>query len=356
MLNFKTILCSVSALCLSSAAWASENTGYYAFAKYRYFGPKLATDNYNHVLDTDEASATRFYPNIAKLQYNQFKNIARTVKTAVGYGDWNKEYRVMSGFEYDGKRTKNSKGNYGYEQESGSFYFLSDKAVNKPNWHIGGGGVFSKYDGDFANGLKQKEDGVLAVAYAIYNDAENQVRFSSRAYLGYAENDMSRRSLTGVYKDDFNSFYYGWENSVSKTFQKGIFYVQPQIDINGLGVKRNAFDDGIYSSPSSDSFLWYGFLDLYLGIKGKDAFENTYNLKAGPELTRVFSDPYDSFYALNGTDVLYFKDRKDKRDYVTWKAYLNYGFSNGVGIYADFRYYVKDADSTAYSLGVNYRF
>lgn len=356
MLNFKKILCSISVLCFSSGAWASEETGYYTFANYRYFGPALATDNYSHAVDTDNVSATRFYPNIAKLQYNQFKNIARTVKTAVGYGDWDKEYRVMGGFEYDGKRTKSSKGNYGYEQGSGSFYFLSDKAVYDQKIYLGGGGVFSKYDGDFTNDLKQREDNVQAVAYAVYNDAEKQVRFSSRAYLGYGKNDVSRRSQTGVYKDDFNNFYYGWENSVSKTFQRGMFYVQPQVDINGLGVRRGAFDDGMYSLKSSDSFLWYGFFDLYFGIKGKDAFDNGYNLKVGPEFTRVFSDPYDSFYAMNGTDVLYFKNCKDKRDYIIWKAYLNYGFSNGFGIYGDFRYYVKDADSTAYSLGINYRF
>ncbi len=356
MLNFKTVFYTIPILCLSTTAIASEDVGYYAFAKYRYFGPALATDNYAHALDADDDSAFRFYPNISKLQYNQFKNVARTVKTAIGYGDWNKEYRVMNGFEYDGKRTKSSKGNYGYTQESGSFYFLSDKVVNNNGFRLGGGGIFSKYDGDFANGLQQKEDNVQVVVYAVYNNTEEQVRFSSRAYWGYGKNDMTRRSQTGVYKDDFNSFYYGWENSISKIFQKGRFYVQPQIDINGLGVRRDSFDDGMYSLNSSDSFLWYGFFDLYFGIKGKDIFENSYNLKIGPEFTRVFSDPYDSFYAMKENEVLYFKNRKNKRDYVTWKAYLNYGFSNGLGLYGDFRYYIKNPDSWAYSVGVNYRF
>ncbi len=356
MLNFKKILCSISVLCFSSGAWASEETGYYTFANYRYFGPALATDNYAHTLDEDNQSVSRFYPNVAKLQYNLFKNTSRAAKNAMGYGDWNKKYRVMSGFEYDYKRNKSSKSNYGYKQDSGSFYLLSDKAFYNGNVRLGGGGIFSKYDGDYTNGLEQREDNAQAVAYVVYNDNEEQLRVLTRTYLGYGTTELKRRSQSGTYKDTSENWYYGLENSVSKIFQKSAVYFQPVAEFNGLGIKRGKINDGLYQMPSNDGFLWYGLVDFYLGIKGTDNYSNHYNLKIGPEFSRVFSDPYDSFYAQDNEKTLSFKARRDKRDYVMWKAYGAYTLSDGLGFFGEFRYYIKNPDSVAYAAGINYRF
>lgn len=352
----KALLLSLPFALFAAGVSANEDTGRYLFAKYRYFGAKLATDNYYHVADSDNNSAHRFYPNMDKHRFNYLKNMARTLKDAISYGDWNKPYRIMAGFEADEKRNKSSKSNYGYTDKSGSLFLLADKAYYNNYLRFGGAVVLTKYDSDYVNSLHQKEDIFQTAVYGIYNDVANQIRWRSRAYLGYGASKTERRSQNGSYDDKSENMYYGFENSFSKTFQSGIFYFQPQVEFNGLGVRRSAVNDGMYRMPENDSMMWYGLADLYFGIKGRDAYDNSYNIKIGPEFTRVFSDPYDGFYALAPDDILYFKERRDKRDYVTWKAYVNYTLPNGIGFYGDFRYYVKDADSTAFAFGVDYRF
>lgn len=353
---YKKIILSLSLGLIPFSALASDDVGYYTFGQYRYFSPKLATDNYYHSLDNDINSAHRFYPNIAKQQFSYLKNSSRTINETIGYGDWDKPYRVMSGFEHDYKHNKSSKSNYGYKSDSNSFFLLGDKAYYNNYFRFGGGVVLTQYDTDYVNNIHQKDENFESVFYGIYNDSENQIRWRLRGYLGYGESSIRRASQTGTDKSDFNSYYYGLENIVSKTFQSGVFFVQPQAEFNGLGVNRGKIDGSVYDMPQNDSMLWYGAAVVYVGIKGKDNFNNSYSFKVGPEVTRNFSDPYDSFYSQNGSETLYFKARPDERDYVTWKAYLSYNFENGLGLYSDFRYYMKDADSTAMALGVNYRF
>lgn len=345
-----------------------EDIGHYMFAQTRYFGPKIDNNNIDHNIDANIPCASRFYPNMPKHLFSYLKNNSRTIKESISYGDWDKPYRFISGFEYDYKRNKSSSSNYGYKDRSGSVFLLGDKAYYNNYIRLGGGMVLTHYNSDIEDIHSQKDDNAELVAYAIYNDAENQVRLRTRAYLGYGRTSLDRRAEIAAhpearFTDRVYNYFYGFENSLSQTYQSGIFFFQPQIELNGLGIKRGETSEhGYYANAlkikEKNLFLWEGLLDLYVGIKGKDIYGNNYNIKAGPSFTRILSDPYDAFDAYHkySGERIHFKSRYDKRDYITWKAYGNYVFENGVGLYSEFRYYKKDADSIAWGLGINYRF
>lgn len=352
----------------SFANQPSNEVGHYVFGQMRHFGPKFDVPNVVHGLDNGNNSANRYYPSVSKHMFSYLKNNSRTIKEIISYGDWDKPYRLITGFEYDYKRNKASKSNYGYEDRSGSLFMMGDKAYYNNYLRLGGGVVLTHYDSDYDDYHWQEDNNAELVAYAIYNDAPNQIRLRSRAYLGYGRTKLNRQALIDTsgaarFRDDFSNYFYGFENSLSQTYQKNIFFFQPQIELNTLGLKRgdiseNGYQDSALEMKDNDLFLVEGVLDLYLGIKGKDAFGNTYNLKAGPCFTRILSDPYDSFtsYEKTSGDYISFKSRYDKRDYVTWKTYANYTFENGLGLYGELRYYQKDEDSFAWGLGINYRF
>lgn len=366
MLDFKKTLLIASALIFPLEAKAQEqqnNTGYYIFSQMRYFGPKLDTQYFISGIDENDKSAQRFYPNIAKHQYAYLKNSARTIKDAMGYGDWDKPYRVMMGHEYDYRHSKTSSSSYGYEDRSNSLFLLADKGYYNNYVRFGGGLSVSKYESEYDNGIEKDDHNILASLYGIYNDAPNQIRLRSRLHFGYGNSDLERKTVDGVFKDDINTFYYGFDNTLSQTFQSGIFFLQPQVELNGLGISHDEISEHgnpqyAFDIKDKNQFSWEGIVELYLGIKGKDNFNNSYSFKFGPSLTRIFSDPYDSFYGFNklSGDEVFFKARRDKRDYMTWKAYFTYKLENGLGWYSDFRYYQKDKDSISYALGVNYNF
>lgn len=368
--KYKILLFSLGLFTFPNIAVAdtSKDVGHYIFGMTRYFGPKIDNSNIDHGVDDNIPSANRFYPSVSKHLFSYLKNNSRTIKDAISYGDWDKPYRLISGFEYDYKRNKASSSNYGYKDRSGSFFLMGDKAYYNNYIRLGGGVAITHYNSDIDGYHSQKDNNAEFVAYGIYNDSENQIRLRTRAYLGYGQTSTERRAKIDNhpemrFRDNIYNYFYGLENSLSKTFQKNIFYFQPQVELNGLGMQRGKTSEhGYYANAlkikENNLFLWEALLDLYVGVKGVDYYGNSYNLKAGPSFTRILSDPYDGFGAYHkysGEDV-YFKPRYDKRDYITWKAYGTYVFQNGIGLYSEFRYYKKEADSIAWGLGINYRF
>lgn len=372
MLDFKknltTFVLSSTLLFLSSTSFAAdEEVGHYVFGQARYFGPKLDIPNVSHVVDEHPNSATRFYPSLSKHLFSYLKNNSRTIKDAISYGDWDKPYRLISGFEYDYKNNKSSSSSYGYKNKSGSLFVLGDKAYQNNYIRLGGGVALTKYESDYENHLKQNDNNVQGILYAIYNDAPNQIRLRSRLSFGYGRSKVKRKSILNddviKFHDDLSNWFYGFENALSKTFQHDIYFIQPQLELNGLGIRRGSiaehgFRDNTLQMDDNNLFSLEGILTLYAGVKGTDAFNNRYNLKFGPGFTRILNDPYDAFYAKENAsgDIVRFKERYDKRDYITWKLVGSYGFDNGWGVSSEFRYYKKDEDSIAWLLGVNYSF
>lgn len=353
-------------LLMSSSIAKASDTGYYVFGQYRYFGPKLNVDRVSDGIENNETSGKRFYNTLAKHQINYFKNTGRTFKDALSYGDWDKPYRIISGFEYDFRQSKTSGSSYGYNDKSGTFFLMADKAYANNYWRLGAGLSFTQYDTSYDNALSENQHNYMGIVYAVYNDAENEIRLRSRVFLGYGEADFRRLAeINGnleAFRGSFDTWYYGFENSLSKTFSHSGFYLQPCLELNGRGLKRDEINEqGIYSyalnTKSRSYFLLDGLAGLYAGYKGQDYFGNKYNIKVGPDFTYIFSDPYGQFeLSDNAGNDIFMKKRPDHRDYITWKAYLNYYFNNGLGIYGDFRYYIKDSDSTSFALGLNYRF
>ncbi len=358
---------AIPVLFLSSAAQAKDvDTAYYTFGQYRYFGPKLDVDYVPDGIENNQTSGKRFYSSLTKHQYNFFKNAGRTYKEALGFGGWDKPYRLMGGFEYDFRQSKTSGSSYGYNDKSGTFFLLGDKALSNNHWRLGGGVVFNRYHTGFDNAQKVRQENYMGVLHAVYNNPEKDIRLRSRLMFGYGTADFDRLAdISGtaeLFTAGYHSWYYGFENTLAQTFSFGSFYLQPCLEFNARGIDRDEISEAgkapnRFSMKSRSSFLADGLAGLYAGYKGEDWFGNKYNIKVGPDFTYIFSDPNDAFYLQeeSGSDV-YMKKRFDHRDYVTWKAYFNYYFDNGMGIYSDFRYYKKDKDSIAFALGLNYRF
>lgn len=352
-------------LFFSSAVRASD-VGYYAFGQARYYGPKMDVGRIPDGLENNRTSAKRFYNTLAKRQINYFKNTGRTFKEAMSYGDWDKPYRVMTGFEYDFRQSKTSGSSYGYNDKSGTYFLLADKALSGSWWRFGAGLSFTHYDGSYDNAQHQDYNNYLGMLYAVYNDTERGTRLRSRFFLGYGTSDFRRLAEINdeeeVFRGSFDSWYYGFEHSLCQTFSHNGFYVQPTLEFNGRGVKRDEInEDGAvsYALQTKDRsyFMLDGLAGLYAGYKGTDWFGNKYNFKFGPDITYIFSDPYGQFELSDaaGNDI-FMKKRPDYRNYVAWKAYFNYWFKNGAGIYSDARYYNKDKDSLSFALGLNYAF
>lgn len=343
----------------------AADTGYFLFGKYRYFGPKKGSAYVADGIEDNETSGSRFYNTLARHQINYFKNTGRTFKEAMNYGGWKKDVRVMSGFEYDFRQAKTSTSSYGYNDKSGSYFLLSDKAVAGTFWRLGGGVSLSRYDSSYDNGLRENQRNYMGALYAIYNEPANQVRLRSRLLFGYGQSDIKRiAEINGrqeLFRGSFNNWYYGFENSLSKTFGQGLF-IQPLIEFNGWGIRQdNISEKGLpgymLQTESRSRFMMDGLAGIYAGVRGKDAFGNHYNLKAGPDFTYILSDPYDAFELTEPEGKrIHMKKRPDYKKYTAWKAYLNYNLDNGLGFYSDFRYYVKDKDSVSFAIGLNYHF
>lgn len=356
---------AISALFFSGVSQASD-VGYYTFGQYRYFGPKMDVEFVTDGIDANTTSGKRFYNTIAKRQINSFKNTGRTFKEAMSYGDWDKPYRVMSGFEYDFRQSKTSGSSYGYNDKSGTFFLMGDKAYANNYWRLGAGVALTSYDSSYNMAHEDSHENYMAMLYAVYNDAPNEIRLRSRVYLGRGESDFKRiADINGAeeaFRGSYDSWYYGFEHSLSKTFSHNGFYLQPTVELEGYGVDRdeiNEHGNGTYAlnTKARSFFMLDGLVGIYAGYKGEDYFGNKYNIKVGPDLTTIFSDPYGQFYLYdNAGSETFMKKRPDYNNYLAWKAYFNYYFDNGLGIYSDFRYYIKDADSVAFALGLNYKF
>lgn len=339
---------------------ANEEIGYYAFGQYRYFGPKMHVKEAFDGVDNNAKSAQRFFPSLAKQNYNYFKNVARTFKDAISYGDWDKPYRVTFGYERDDRHIRTSSGSYGHRDYADNLYLTADKAFANNYWRFGAGLSLSSYESNYDNHVSNQQHNGMAMFYAIYNDAPNQIRWRGRTYLGYGQNDVERLSKVDNniinHKSDASSTYYGFENTLTKTFAHSSgLYIQPSVEFNGFGVTRNLLSENNNGTALErrSTFLLEGLAGIYGGIKGKDGFGNSYNFKIGPEMTYIFSSPYDGYATIDGIN---FKDFHDRKDYLTWKAYLNYDFTNGFGLYSDVRYYHKGDDNMATVFGINYRF
>lgn len=361
MLDFKKI-CLLSTLFLIATpqAFASDEVGYYMFGQYRYFGPKMRVAEVPDGIDNNTKAAQRFFPSLAKQNYNYFKNVARTFKDGISYGDWDKPYRVMFGYERDDRHIRTSKGTYGHRDYSNNLFLMADKAYANNYWRLGAGLSLSDYQSEYDNGAENNQKNSMAMLYAIYNDAPNQIRLRSRAYLGYGKNDVKRLAEVNDnivnFSSNASSTYYGFENTLTKTFSHDSgLYLQPSAEFNGFGITRNLLSENNNgtSLERRSTFLLEGLAGIFAGIKGSDNFGNKYNFKIGPEITYIFSSPYEGYTSL---DDIQFKDFHDRKDVITWKAYLNYDFSNGFGIYSDLRYYHKGDDNIAGVFGVNYRF
>ena len=340
MLSYKKIfLILISLPFLSTIAHANSEIGYYTFGQYRYFGPKMHVEEKTDGVDDYENSAQRYFPSQIKQNFNYFKNVARTAKETISYGDWDKPYRVMLGYERDDRHIRTSGGTYG---------------------RLGGGLSLSSYRSEYDNNFETKEYNAMLIAYAIYNDAKNKFRWRGRVYLGYGNNDMERQAdesgATTDYSSDNNTSYYGFENSFTKEFahQSGLF-IQPYFDFNGFGIKRSSFKENNKGLEMKDRsyFLLETITGTAVGYKGTDNWNNKYSVKFGPEITYVLSNPAKSY---TSTDGVYFSKPNERKEYITWKAYLNYNFKNGFGLYNDIRYYDRADNNMAFMAGVNYRF
>lgn len=352
---------------LPSIAKASEtveeDTGYHVFAKYRNFGAKQGINYVYDGIDENSHSVRRYMPALVSSQIGYLKNIGRTFKEAASYGGWDKQFRIISGYERDDTRVKTSRGIYGHKNNADNFFFLADKALDNHNWRWGTGLILSSMDNDFDNHMSQDQDNAVVSLYTIYNNPETKVRFRSMGYLGCGKGELRRKIDEGGILNldsDADSLYYGFENTLSKTLDVGSFFIQPQIEFNGYGVKRGKIREqgaGVYNLtlPSDDAMNLNTLVGLYSGYNGRDSFGNKYNLKFGPDLTYNLSSAYKSFYGWDeGGDFLAFNKRDDMKSYIAWKAYANYYFSNGVALYADWRYYHKGEDNQAFALGVSY--
>lgn len=358
---------AITTLFFSSVTQAKDvDTAYYTFGQYRYFGPKLDTDYIADGVEEHPASGKRFYNNLSKHQYNFFKNTGRTYKDALSFGGWDKPYRVMSGFEYDFRQNRTSGSAYGYNDKSGSFFLIADKAYANNYWRFGGGVIVNQYHTDYDNALNVRQQNYMAMLHAVYNDKPNDMRLRSRLSLGYGTANFTRLAHNSgameAFRGHYHSVYYGMENTFAKNFNFENFYIQSYWELNGRGIKRAEIDEAgsalnKLSTKARSSFLLDGLVGLYAGYKGEDWFGNRYNIKVGPDFSYIFSDPNDAFYLNEGAaNEIYMKKRHDHRDYITWKAYLNYYFADGLGFYSDFRYYKKDRDSISFALGLNYKF
>ena len=343
------------AMLLSAPVIAKAETGYYLLGQYRYFGPKLDVDFAYDGIDAEDTSAKRFYPSIYKNGISYVKNIARAYNDAMSYGDWDKERRVIMAYEYDSMHSKTSKGSYGYNADSSSVLYLTDWGFANNYWRLGVGGSATYFDTSYDNGMSSEQQNFMSTFYAIYNDAPNQFRVRSRFFAGYGQTDIDRMTSDGAevvnLNDKTDSYFYGFENTITKTYGSDV-YIQPALKFNGYGVKQGSINDGEINAKSKSLFLLDSLVGLYVGFKGNDFLGNKYNFKFGPDVTYVFSSPYDAYYL----DDVYIKSGHGRKDYWAWKAYLNYNLPNGVGVYSDFRYYQKDDDNIAFALGLNYKF
>lgn len=360
--KYPAALVGLGAALLSFAARAEDNA-YYVFGQYRYFGPKLGVDFVPDGIEDNVTSGKRYYATITKHQYNFLKNTGRTYKEAVSFGGWDMPYRLMSGFEYDFRQNRTSAGAYGSNDKSGSLFLIGDKAVDGSSLYLGGGLVFNRYNSGYDNALSSKHENYMAALHAVYNNLDWKVRWRSLLMLGYGNTDNKRLAdIAGnvdVFKAGYHSWYYGWENTFSKIFKFNDFYLQSYWELNGYGVRRGKIEEqggNALSAENKNNFRLDGLAGLYAGYTIKDGSGNRYNLKAGPDLSYLFSSPYDSFYLSGAGDDVFIKKGKVQKDYITWKAYFNCYLHNGLGLYSDFRYYKTDKDSIAFAFGVNYRF
>lgn len=307
---------------------AQDNTGYYGFYQYRNFGAKMSADYFPSPNEPDPSAAKRFFPSVLSKELTYLKNNNRTTKEAISYGDWDKPYRIMFGIEQDMAKSKTSKSSYGGNDDSYNAFFLIDKLQIK-NWRLGGGINFNHFQSEFnPDNMELKQQNIMAILYSVYNNAPQQIRIRNVLYLGNGSNEL-RRSGNGIYDTKFSSQYYSLENTISKTFNiSSLFYLQTSGELNYLGIRTNSIkEDNGFSLKRSTNYEIDGLIGVFAGIKYKN-----FNLKSGPELNHIFSDPRKAFYLYNeNNDAIPMKKKHEQKNYVVYKTYLTYKYNDNLG-------------------------
>lgn len=348
----KTIL-FLTALFYTTSLQAKDDVAYYSFLQYRHFGAKIGVDYVTPKNDSDPTSAKKFFPSLLSEEMSYFKNTARTTKEAISYGDWDKEYRVMFGYEQDISKSKTSNSSYGNKDNSGTGFIMADKLI-KNNWRLGAGVSFNDYDTDYKNSdMYQNQQNIMTSFHSVYNNQPNQIRIRNVLYLGLGKTKINRVGNQN-YKSDFSATYYGLENTFSKTFNFDYgLYLQPSTELNFYGISQNGFDEqNGFKIGDNSGVQIEGLWGLFAGIKTQK-----WNLKSGPELVHIFSDPRDVYTIFDANyNPVSLKKKYDQKDYVVYKTYLTYKASDQLNIYSDFRYYERENDNIVWTLGINYRF
>lgn len=349
----KKYLLSLMLLPLSSAALASDDVGYNAFLQYRNTGHKIGTSPYSNEIMPDTSGGQKFFPSLQSRELTYFKNVARTTKDVIAYGDWNKKYRVIFGYEQGYGKSKTSKSSYGYSDDSGTLFVMADTLVAK-NFRLGGGLSFDVFDTDYHVGdMYQNQSNIMTSLYSIYNNPESQIRVRNILYLGFGKTNLKRQSDALSYKSDFYSGYYGMQNAVSKTFNiKYGLYLQPSAELNFYGVSREKFSENNgFALDHNDGHQIEGLVGIYAGWKN-----DKISLKSGPELTSVLTDIRKAYYIEYGGGDVLLKKRTEDKNYVVWKNYVTYNINDNVSLYGDFRYYERSDDNILWTIGINYKF
>lgn len=340
----------LSMLC-PNIVWANDDIGYYGFYQYRDFGAKMSVDYFPPNNNADPTSAKRYFSGIQSKQLSVLKNTTRTAKEALGYGDWNKPYRIMFGLEQDVSHHKTSASSYGSKDAGYNAFWLMDKQM-APAWRLGFGLTFNQINADYnPAGLGFEQQGVITSWYSLYQTGGFRLR--NILYLGGGKG-QTKRLGNDTYEAEFDTRYLAIENNIRQTIELGnYFYLQPAAELNYYQVERNAINEGrgFYVGEQSN-YQVEGLAAIFVGGKYKG-----FDLKFGPELNHIFSDPKKAYTLFDETSNPIFMAKKyDQKDYITYKTYLTYKAENGLGFYADYRYYERKNDNIVWTLGVNYKF
>ncbi len=346
-----------SALVLSSTlAFASDDVGYSAFIKYRNFGAKKGVSSSPQVVVSDPDGGKNIFPSINSFAMSYFGNLGRTVQDAIAMGDWDKEYRVVYGYEHNYTKSKNSTSSYGSTNNTGNFFANIDKSIS-PSIRVGGGLALGVMDADYSvEDMYQNQQSAMSYWFLSYKNTEYDILHRSIAYLGYGNADLKRISDTGTYTSDFSTLYYGMENIVYKNVKinDSKFYLRPTAEFNYYGTNQEGFNEGGkgFNLPDNNAYKVDIGLAFYAGYKAEK-----FDIRLGYDWTSILSDPrkaYDLYY-YDGSTLELDKKTSDN-NYGTWRASFSCEINNNASFVSDIRYYDRDSDNIMFTLGLNYDF
>ncbi|MFI3240956.1 MAG: hypothetical protein R3Y43_00130 [Alphaproteobacteria bacterium] len=335
----------------SSMAFASDDVGYNAAVKYRNFGASKGALNVAENIVPGIAGGSNIFPSVSSLGMSYFSNVGRTFQDSIGYGDWDKLYRVSFGYEYDYINSKNTKSSYGLDAGLNNFYVTADKKITD-SVRLGAGVSFASFNTDYmVKDMYLNQQNVMSSFFMTYN--ENNTKWLSLLYLGVGTSDLRRVSDVDVHKSNFLTMYYGFENTASKDFNFNNFYARPVLDFNYYGVLREGFveNNGFDLSHHNAYKIDFGTA-FYVGYKN-----NKFDVRVGPDFTTILSDPRKAYTLdyYDGSSLEIAKNTADKH-YLTWRANFSYKMTDDFSFVSDFRYYEKESHSKMFTLGLNYKF